>query len=255
MSRTPLDEIGSLVQRAPVLDACRDGPVGRPTIAERADCSRATAYRATGSLEERGLLEKVANGYRLTGFGRSVLRQIELFRSGLDGTATLRPVLTHVDAPELAANADLFTDATVVQSTPDAPYSVDQHIASIIESTEESMTGLTSSFASPSVMAATYEVIRSGVDVEWVLTQSAFDGVRRQHNEGHDELMTFDTTTTYIVEQSPLDIGIYDETLVVAGFDDESGIVAAVATTDDDAAVEWGKAVVTDHKARGAPLD
>jgi len=43
-----------LLQRAPILAACRDGPVERSTIADRAGSSRTTVYRATTELEAEG---------------------------------------------------------------------------------------------------------------------------------------------------------------------------------------------------------
>ncbi|MFD1646543.1 helix-turn-helix transcriptional regulator [Haloarchaeobius litoreus] len=255
MDRDAVDDAVALLQRAPVLAACRDGPADRATIAERASVSRATAYRATNALTERGVLEREAAGYRLTGLGRAVLTHIESFDRGLAGARTLAPVLAHVDAPELVSNTELFTDATVVTVDPSAPYRLDQELAAIVADTEREMVGVTTSFGSPTVMERTYEVIRRGVAVEWVLTPAAFEGVLEQHGEGHDQLMAMDTTATYLIEHPPLDIAIYDDRLVVPGYDGESGAVTAMAWTDDAAAVEWARGVFEACRDRAEPLD
>src|SRR6056297_450185 len=98
MNQRELERDITLLQRAPVLAACRDGPVGRTAIAGEAGCSRATAYRATTDLTDRGLLEQVDGGYRLTGFGLTALDRIEQFHAELDGARHLQSVLAHVDA-------------------------------------------------------------------------------------------------------------------------------------------------------------
>ncbi|WP_257299493.1 winged helix-turn-helix domain-containing protein [Haloarchaeobius sp. FL176] len=255
MDREAVDDAVALLQRAPVLAACRDGPIDRGTLTERAGVSRATAYRATNVLAERGLLEREAGDYRLTGLGRAVLTRVESFEAGLTGALTLAPVLARVDAPELVSNTHLFTDETVLTADPSAPYRIDQELAAIVGETTRKMVGVTTSFGSPTVMERTYEVVRSGVAVEWVLTPGAFDGVRDQHGEGHDELMGLDTTATYLADELPLDIAIYDDTLVVPSYDAGSGAVAAVATTDDPDAVAWGRGVFEDCRDRAERLD
>lgn len=255
MDRDAVDHAMALLQRAPVLAACRDGPTDRGTLAERAGVSRATAYRATNTLTERGLLERGTDGYRLTGPGRAVVAHIESFEAGLAGARTLAPVLARVDAPELISNAHLFTDATVLTADPSTPYRIDQELAGIIADTSEEMVGVTSSFGSPTVMERSYEVVRSGVPVEWVLTPETLAGVRSQYGEGHDELVAMDTTATYLVEDPPFDLAIYDDTLVVPGYDPDSGAVAAVATTDDPDAVAWARGVFEEWRERAQRLD
>ncbi|WP_423744363.1 winged helix-turn-helix domain-containing protein (plasmid) [Haladaptatus sp. SPP-AMP-3] len=251
MKRSDINEMISLLQRATILDACRDGPADRTTITERAECSRATAYRATTELEEQGLVEKSSDGYRLTRSGTAILEQIQQFQTRLDGSRHLEPLLEHVTAPELVENVHLFTDATVIEADPSAPYAIEQHLESIIRDTNRELVGATSSFGSPTVMESTYEIIRGGIDVEWIITPSAFDGVRAQHRDGHDTLGELDTTATYFVDDLPLDFAIYDDTLVVAGFDDRTGVIAAIVTTENETAVEWGRRLVDEYRARG----
>jgi len=255
MNQTALDASASLLQRAHVLDACRDGGVGRSTIAERAGCSRTTAYRATSELVERGLLEQNEGGYRLTGFGAMLLDQVERFQARLDGARQLRPLLEYVDAPPLVEHAHLFRDATVIEADPETPYRIDQRLESIIGDTSREMLGATSTFSSPAVMETAYEVIRSGVEVHWVLTQSTFEMVREFHGEGHDELRDLEFTSTHAVESIPVDVAIYDDTLVVPGFDDETGVLGAIATTENASAVEWARERIESLQASGERLD
>jgi len=255
MKKTEVETLTPLLQRAHILAACRGGERDRMGIAERADCSRATVYRATGDFEDQGLIEQTPDGYRLTGLGETVLAQAEQFRAGVDAAQHLEPLLAYVDTLAFIENVHLFTDATVIEADPSAPYCIEQEIEAIIGAATDRMTGITRGFGSPKVMETTYERILDGVEVEWVLTPETFAGVRDQYGGDHDELLELDHTVTYAVDEVPLDIGIYDDTMVVAGFDDETGAIAAIATTDDPAAVDWGRRFVAAYREQGERLN
>ncbi|WP_396613609.1 helix-turn-helix transcriptional regulator (plasmid) [Haloferax sp. S1W] len=255
MKKSDVESVAPLLERAHTLAAIRGGERDRMEIAERADCSRATVYRATSDFEEQGLVEHTPNGYRLTGLGQTVLTQAEQFQAGVEAARHLEPVLAYTSPPELLENIHLFTDATVVEAEPSAPYIIEQEIEAIIREVDEYMTGITRGFGSPKVMETTFEQIHSGVEVEWVLTQETFAGVRTQYDESHTELLSLETTATYAVDEAPLDIGIYDDTMIVAGFDDETGTVGAIAITDNPAAVNWGRRLVAEYRKQGERLN
>lgn len=254
MDRADVDDAVAILRRAPVLAACRDGPVDRSTITERTAYSRATAYRATDALTDRGLLEREPTGYRLTGLGRAVLAQVDEFDAGLTGARRLGPVLAYADAPELAANANLFTDARVVTADRAEPYRIDRELEAVVADTDRRMVGVTTAGGPPSVIERTYEAVRAGVETEWVFTREALASMVAQH-EGHEELLVLDTTATFVAEGLPFDLAVYDDTLVVPGYDDERGVAAAVVLTDDPAAVAWGHAVFERCRDRAERLD
>jgi len=254
MDRAALEDVTALLQRAHVLAACLDGPVGRSAIAERADCSRATAYRATTDLEARGLLEKGADGYRLTGSGRAALTHVEQLRASVDGARHLEPVLEYVDSPRLVENVDLFTDATVIEADAEAPYAIEQHLESIIAGASERIYGAAKSFGSPALLARTVERVEAGVEFEWALPRAVLDRLDRQHGELHATVQAHDNTTVYVVEDVPVDFSCYDDTLVLTGFDADRGTLAAVATTEDPAAVQWAQRVFETYRDRGERL-
>jgi predicted transcriptional regulator len=254
MDQSALDRDTTLLQRAPMLAACRDGPASRSTIAERAGCSRTTAYRATTDLAARGLLEQVEGGYRLTGLGTTVLGRIERLRAELDGARRLRPVLDCIDAPELRANTHLFADATVVAADAGAPYAVEQHVESTIADASERIYGAASSFGSPTTLTRTVERIEAGVEFAWALPQVVLDRLVRQHGALHERVLARDTTSVYVVEEVPVDFSVYDDTLALTAFDPDRGTLEAVATTDDPAALEWARDRFEAHCERGERL-
>ena len=227
MNLSALDNDIQLLRRAPMLAACRDGPASRSIIAERADCSRTTAYRATTELVEQGLLERDNRGYRLTGFGMTVLDRLEELQRGLDGARRLQPVLEYIDEPVFREHAHLFSEATVLEADAEAPYAIEQHLASIIADTSERIHGVSTSFGSPITLTRTAERVEAGVEFEWGLPQVVLKRLESQYSELHTAVRTHDNTTVYALEDVVVDFSLYDDTLVVTGFDSDRGGVSS----------------------------
>ncbi|WP_231185148.1 helix-turn-helix domain-containing protein [Haladaptatus sp. DYF46] len=255
MNQSALDGDTQLLRRAPMLAACRDGPVSRSTIAERADCSRTTAYRATTELVEHGLLEQADGGYLLTGFGTTALDRIERFRAALDGARRLRPVLDCIDAPVLRSNTHLFTDAVVMEADSEAPYAIEQRLESIIANASERIYGVSTSFGSPITLTRTVDRVESGVDFEWGLPRAVLERLENQHGDLHTRIRTHQNTTVHVVEDPVVDFSLYDDTLVLTGFDEDRGTLAAVAVTDNHDARAWAERLYRRYRRRADTLD
>jgi predicted transcriptional regulator len=255
MNLSALDDDIQLLRRAPMLAACRDGPVSRSTIAERADCSRTTAYRATTELVERGLLERDGEGYRLTGFGTAALDRLEELQRGLDGARRLQPVLECNDEQVLREHVHLFSEATVLEADAEAPYAIEQRLTSIIADTSERIHGVSTSFGSPITLTRTLERVEAGVEFEWGLPQVVLERLEGQHREMHTTVRSHDNTTVYVLEDVVVDLSFYDSTLVITGFDGDRGRLAAVAITDDPEARAWAEALYSRYKREAEVLD
>jgi len=253
MNQSALERDVTLLQRAPMLAACRDGPVGRSGIAEEAGCSRTTAYRATTDLTDRGLLEQVDGGYRLTGLGRTALDSIERFHAEVEGARHLEPVLAHVDAAELREHMHLFADATVMEASPEAPYAIERHVESVIAEVSERIHGISNSFGSPAVLSQIVDRVEAGVDFEWAFPEAVHERIERQQSEHDARLSAQDNTTVYVVEDVVVDVSLFDDTLVLAGFDDR-GTLGSVAITDDSDAVAWAQELIERYCERGTLL-
>jgi len=250
MDASGLEQDIRLLQRAPILAACRNDPVDRSTIAERADCSRTTVYRATTALEADGLLEQDDGGYSLTNFGTTILDRITQFRAELDGARHLTPLFDRIDAPELRENADLFTDASVIEASPDAPYAIDQHFASVIRANTEVWFGFTRAYGSPIVVEAVSEAIAAGASAEWVFTRETVERLSQQYPEAQTELRALDRTASYVVDSLPFDFAVLNDTLVLIGADAETGVHAAIATTENPEAVAWARDIFERYRDR-----
>lgn len=254
MERDDFEDAVSVLQRAHVLEACLDGPVDRPTIEQRAGCSRATAYRATSDLADRGLLERTPEGYRITGVGTAMVDRLRALQEDVDVIERLRPLLSHVDASTLAEYVPVFRDATVIEADSQTPYGIEQHIASILDDTGREIFGVASNVGSPVTVQGAYDRIVDGVEFEYVFTRSAFDRFTSQYGEINDEALNRANTAFYVADEIGLDFVVYDDTLILAGFDD-NGHISAVATTDDPDALTWSRDRFEDLRRRSERVD
>lgn len=57
----------------------------------------------------------------------------------------------------------------------------------------------------------------------------------------------------YVVDDVLLDLMVYDDVLVVPGPDDETGVLAAMAVTENPKAVSWALAHIARLRETGEP--
>ena len=239
-----------LLSHRPLLAAARDRPVDRSTLEAELDVSRATVYRQTAALVDEGLLERTAAGYRTTGPGEAIVDAATRFERSLAAADRLGPLLEHCSPPALTESLHLFADATVMEADPEAPYAIEQHLESIIADTTERMYGAATSFGSPMVLTRIVDRVEAGVEFEWALPQEVLDRLENQHGELHATVRAHDNTAVYVTEDV-VDLSLFDDTLVLTGFDADRGTLAAVATTDDPDAVDRALDVFETHRERG----
>ena len=250
MGKSPLERDIRLLQRAPILAACRDGPADRSTIAERAARSRTTVYRATTELEASGLLEKGSDGYSLTNFGTTILERLSQFRNELDSVWHLKPVLDRIDAPELRDHVELFADATVVEASADAPYAIEQRLVALIGANTGEWFGFTREFGSPAVVEAVSQAMFDGTSAEWVFTSEAVGRLSEQHPEAQTEMRALDRTASYVVERLPFNFAVFGGTLVLIAIDPTTGVHADIAITETPDAVAWARHLFETYRDR-----
>jgi len=254
MNQSALERDTTLLQRAPVLAACRDGPVSRSTIAERADCSRTTAYRATTDLEERGLVEQVDGGYRLTGIGVTALDRIERFRDELDGARHLQPLLERIDAPELRENTHLFADATVAVATPKNPNAPVDSWLEHFESFDR-FRGLVVAGCPPAVTEQGVEHAEGEMDLEVICTPLALEADQNAAAEAFETIATASGTSLLTHPGLPFTMGIIDDVVIIAGFDQNTSLPVVALTTTDPDAREWAETLYQRYKREADTFD
>lgn len=234
------EEGARLLRRATILDVCREEALGRSQLADAADLSRTTAYRATLDLEAADLLERTSEGYRTTPHGAALSAAVDQFLLSIETINRLEGLLELVNHPDLVAHAHLFADARVVVADAENPYRV---VERVLERFEQTVT-------SRGVMASvshTEAINRAAPDVgdkefiERIFAASALDShltvggevfAAAGQNDGVSYLVAPDETV-------PFSFAIDDESVTLVGHDPTLGLPTIHAESDHPAARAW----------------
>lgn len=247
------DDSDRLLNRVSVLEAARGEPVDRSTLQDELGVSRATAYRRTSALTDDGLLERTPGGYRTTGAGCAVVEAAERFERSLAATDRLEPLLAALSAPELARNVHLFADADVRVATPRNPNDPIEPWLDHFESFDRCRS-LVVAGCPPAVTEQGLEHARNGVDFEAICTPLALEADRNASEEAFETIATAAAPSLYTHPGVPFTMGIIDDVVIVAGFDDETTLPVASATTGDPAAREWAEDLYRRYERDATPL-
>jgi predicted transcriptional regulator len=211
-------------------------------------------HRAEAYHGENGLLERTQEGYRITGLGNVVVDQLTKCCETVSVATDLKPLLSYVQSPALIDNIHLFEDAALYEHESSRPYNVEHRVRDIIHSTDERIRGVTVGLGSPTLADAMFERIRNGVPVEWIMPKDTWDYFLSENREKTEEAASADQISVYLTDDISLDFAIYDETLMVIGFDEERGSLGAVAVTDTADALEWAENVFEEIRRDASPL-
>ena len=238
----------------PLLEATRDRPADRATLQDELDISRATAYRRTSALTDDDLLERTPNGYRATGAGAAVVDAAERFERSLSAIDRLQPLLDEISAPELTRNVHLFADADLHVATPQNPSAPIEPWLDHFESFDR-FRSLIVAGCPPAVTRQGLEHARNGVDFEAVCTPLALEADQNASQEAFDTIASAEGPSLYTNPDLPFTMGIIDETVILGGFDAETSLPVAAATTDDPGAREWATDLYHRCRRDADPLD
>ncbi|WP_415383344.1 helix-turn-helix transcriptional regulator [Halosimplex sp. TS25] len=247
-------DVHRVLDRAPLLEAARDSAVDRATLQDELDISRATAYRRTTALTDDGLLEQTPAGYRTTGAGRAALDAARQFERSLAAVDRLEPLLAELSAPELTRNVHRFADADLSVATPRNPHEPIEAWLDHFESFERSRS-LVVAGCPPAVTEQGLEHARNDVDFEAICTPLALEADRNASEEAFETIASAEGPSLYVNPDLPFTMGIIDEVVVVAAFDEETNLPVASVTTDDPDARAWAETLYRRYKRDSESLD
>ncbi|ELZ11633.1 hypothetical protein C479_07211 [Halovivax asiaticus JCM 14624] len=234
------DERGRLLRQAALLEAVRGRTADRATLQAELDVSRATAYRWTTALAERNLLERSHDGYRTTGAGAAVADAVDRFERSVAAAERLEPLLETVSAPELTRHVDLFADAELAVATPSNPNRPIERWLEHFSSTER-FRGFVVTGCPPAVTRQGTQNVEAGIDMEVICTPLALRADRNANEEAFESIAGGDAATLYTHPGLPFTMSLFDGTVILSGFDEETTLPVVTAATDDRAALAWAE--------------
>lgn len=253
MSHEGLEEKVSLLRRKHVLDALREERLTRRDIEERFDVARTTAYRTTVALEEHGLVESTASGYRLTPYGVAASAACERYDEILTAGERLQPLLELEDHPLFVSALHLFVDADVYTPDPDDPFWLIEWLMAQLAAADRYRCLVTTIGQSRQFEIAV-ERAQAGVDMEAVFPREGLESLDDEAARGVAESIRLPNSRAFVIEEVPFSLNTFDDTVIVAGNEDRTGLPAACAVTDRPETWDWAEATYRRYRRRADPV-
>jgi predicted transcriptional regulator len=243
----------SILRRAPILDACRDGPVSRRELEETTDNSRTTVYRATVDLEEQGLLEQRDGGYLTTPRGEAVSRIAEEYRHGIDAIDRLEPLLDRITHPELLSNAHLLSDAGITVADEDHIYRANDRVLDLWADSDRVRMCAVAPGSRICLQGAMETTVEHGIDVEMCFLPDAMPSPEQLESDVFDPSDAFEYFETYTSDRIPFTFVLFDDVAAIAAHNEVS-IPVVLAESDDPRVYEWLDGLYAEIEASARPV-
>ncbi|MEY7851339.1 helix-turn-helix transcriptional regulator [Natrarchaeobius sp. A-rgal3] len=256
MDTSDLERAISALRRMPVLDACRETSLSRKQLAEHTSLSRTTVYRATVALEEQGLLEQTAAGYRTTSKGATLSAAGETYVAAVEAIDHLEPLIALVDDPELVDHAHLLEDATLVVSDASNPYRVVDRVIERLEETTTSRGTITSVTALEAMQRANSS-LESVDHIERIFAASALEAHETIGGDEFREVTASDAVSILVADDAsiPFSFSIDDDEMVtIVGHDPATGLPTVYVESGRSEARTWLEAVYDRCRADATPF-
>jgi predicted transcriptional regulator len=250
-----VEDGGTFLKRNPLLAAIKEEQLGRRDLEQRFDVSRTTIYRATEYFEDRGLIEPLNGGYRLTPRGQGVSAAIDQYHDLLAAADHLAPLIEYVDHPMFLRSLHLFEDAELLTADPGEPYRLTEWLTGKLAETDF-FRGVDPVMGNAQQHEVGLERVEAGADIasvisrtrvaEWGdLTADRLAAAKRRLGE----------CNAFIGDDLPFTLQIYDETVVVVGLDDDTGLPVVCAVTDRVDTRDWAMALYRRYRRAAEPVD
>lgn len=249
------DALHAVSRRRRLLAALEDGPASKAALADALDCSRSTVDRAVRELESLELLDRDADGVRLTVPGRLALAEC---RRSADVLETVCEAGPHLECLPADAPLDrrLFEGATVHEPEPHAPNELVEEIAELLDGAAL-FRCLSGAERTPLFRERIYErTVGGDLDAEAVFTDDLVAYLLASIPETLREVIVRGGFDVYARPSVPYSLALLEGpdgryTFVVAADDRE---VRAVVRNESPAAFEWGMAVYRRYRAGATRL-
>ncbi len=256
MTSDERDRGTALLRRAPILEACRATPRPRSGLVEVTGTSRTTVYRATIALEEQGLLEHTADGYRTTTRGEALSALTETYVDGIEALDRLQPLFETVSHPELLEHAHFLTDATVTVVDPESPYQVAERSVERFK-TASDIRGVVASASPRDLLESALPIIETKERLEWLFSESALTAHDTVGGDPFLDSLDAAHVSACVVpdDKVPFTFSVNRDDVSISGHDPTSGLPTVIVESDSPAAKRWLEATFERLQQTATPLD
>lgn len=239
-------------RREAVIECLEDDPRDKRGLTRRLDVSRQTVDRAVRELEAAGVVERTADGYRLTLVGDLAYREFEALLERYDRLCLTRDLLVHLP-PDAGIDTDVLAGAEVVHSDHPIPHEPVRELERLVEDAA-SVVGYSPLAFPQHVSLIHQQATRTDTEIELFLDAPLIERLRTEYDEELRDALSAPTFTLYRLDESicpNMGLVLLDDALVYIGVYDASGNVRGAITTEADAAVAWARERLAECRSNG----
>lgn len=249
------DVLSVVMSRSDLLDAVGTDGVRKGDLRDRLSVSRSTIDRGIRELEEAGLVEQTAEGYRRTLSGELALTEYERFIDRVDGVVDAGDVLEALPF-EFELDPVVLEDASVASVTAHRPYEPVSVVDDLLGRAKR-LDLFLPVLPEPLLESLERHVLGQAVPTRFVVADPALDRLMTGEGTGlSDALAAGDVELTQSSDDTAYGLCIAetedDPVVAFVVFEDE--VVHGVITNDSEAAVTWADGTFTTIWEGATPL-
>lgn len=253
----PLEEVAFLANSANRIDVLRrlaEEPRSRRELVDATDASRPTVGRVLGEFEQRNWVDRTGRRYELTPLGRLVMGAIDGVLSVMETEQRLRSAVRWIPTERIGFDLELFTDAHVSTPEPGASHRPINRFIELVERAD-STRGFGIGTLAPMSAETLFRKARSGMETEIIYPAAVLvdnlllapDAARDAIDQGNLSPM--------VHEDLPCGLYVFDDRVVLGGYDRGTGVLRVVLDTGDPDAIEWADTIYARYRAEADPYD
>ncbi|WP_255169013.1 helix-turn-helix transcriptional regulator [Natrononativus amylolyticus] len=254
--RSGVDVLDLVSRRRDLLAALESAAGTKRELADRLECSRSTVDRAVRECEGRSLVERCADGIRLSTAGRLALAE---HRRSLETLATIGDAGSLLASlpPEAPMALAMLEGATIHEPAGHAPNEPLEEIVRLLDGARR-FRGLAAVERLPQFRTLLYDgTVHGDLDAELVLTDDLLSFLRANRGDQLRETMATGRFRVHVIPSVPYGLGIIDRPSTTVAFvvlTSDAGEPTAVVRNDSRAALEWATAVYDRYRAAATPV-
>lgn len=253
----PLDEVAFLANsanRIDVLQMLADDAHSRRELVAVTDASRPTVGRVLGEFVERNWVERTGRQYDLTPLGRLVIRSFTDVLSDMETELKLRRAVQWIPTERVGFDLEVFADANV--STPE-PGSSHQPINRFIELAEgaDSARGFGIATLAPKSAETLFRKACSGVETEIIYPSTVLEDNLLSTPDATRDAIDNGTLLPMVHEDLPCGLYIFDNRVIIGGYNRDTGVLRVVLDIDDPDALEWAETLYSRYCREADPFN
>jgi predicted transcriptional regulator len=246
------DDLVDVLRHRGLFQALYGRPLDRRDVEDRLGVSRATSHRFTRWLEERGYADRTDGVYSLTGEGEIVAEAVVQFERKIRTADRLSPLLDVICEDHRDFVVEPFENATVTVAMPADPYAPVTRFLTLLQDSDR-FRGFNTTHMIPPGFADRYGTLFADCEVELVsppdvveTLRTTDDGVGRALDGDHLQLRTRDAL--------PYGLALFDDSVGIGGYDEETGAMRVFVDTDTAIARAWAERVYETFRENSTPL-